>query len=359
MLRNSSHQVFRLSAFSACMALASFCAAEEVRFDVPSVVIAQRIDASSVNQPLMGGKLVRIRVPVSIYFADQRGRISEATVTVSSPYRSLRVLDFSPRTQVASHIDGSVMVKRSESIKSNAGAKGGFNIQPAGNATIETGVQNATTVESTFQQKPEEHVVASSGTVDRGHGVFFRFRSGPGSIIEGVREIAILAEVSDAWRADMLTFSMKATVQGARRGQPSETRLWAVTYQEGDQAAAAQARRYIGAEQNLRGLAASHSDQVRQIANPNVFHKIGQALDIVEPRVAPDYLSSVIFSMRNRFYDNPQTNRLPVDLRIAILDYWDEREKLIAYARGGHTASSVANSAASLTRNSPVSLSAL
>ena len=94
-------------------------------------------------------------------------------------------------------------------------------------------------------------------------------------------------------------------------------------------AAAAQARRYIAQERSLRAFAAASQKQVNERSLPTVWHKFGAAMDIVEPRIPGDYLSRVIFGSTDRQFGNG-TERLPVDLRVAVLDYWEQRDSLLA-----------------------------
>ena len=78
-------------------------------------------------------------------------------------------------------------------------------------------------------------------------------------------------------------------------------------------------------------LAASSHAQVIDRSLPTVWHKIGAALDVVEPCIQDDYLSQVIFGAADPQF-NGGTGRLPVDLRVAVLDYWEHRTQLLKLA---------------------------
>ena len=107
--------------------------------------------------------------------------------------------------------------------------------------------------------------------------------------------------------------------------------MWMSIHQEGDVVAAARARRFVTQERSLRALAASRAEEIKDKSLPTVLHKIGAALEIVEPRIPSDYLVQVIYGPRNQYLEGG-AHRLPIDLRIAILDYWDARESLLTLA---------------------------
>lgn len=305
-----------------------------VAFDAPAIVIAEPINPGVVEQPTMGGDIVRLRIPVSTFqHPEFRGQVQEYVFEVDSSYQTCRVLDFWPKNEVYSDIDGNVAVDSSQQRENNFN----FNLSAAyepiiGRATVQSDAKSKSNVQERFQRKPPMQILSSSGTVRRGYGVMFKFRPGPLPVLEGVRDLAVLAEVPRGWRADMLQVTLRATGVSPRSSRPQqlgEARLWVAVHREGDAAAAAAATRYVTQERALRSLAASSQSQVNTKALPTFWHKIGASLDVVEPRIPADYLTQVIFSTTNRFRDNEMTNRLPVNLRVAVLDYWDSRNSLL------------------------------
>ncbi len=311
-----------------------------VSFDAPAIVIAEPINPAVVELPTMGGDLVRLRIPVStLQVAEFRGQVQEYVVEILSPYQTVRVLDFWPKHEVYSEIDGTVNVESSQQRDSNLNFSLSGAYEPFGRGAVQGDYHNKSSVQEHYHRKPPMQVLTSSGTVHRGYGAFFKFRPGPLPVLEGVRDLAILAEVPRGWRADMLQITMRAVGNQANSSRPQslgEARLWMTTHSEGDQAAAAAATRYVTQERALRSLAAYNQARVQDKSLPTFWHKLGASLDVIEPKIPSDYLSQVIFGMNNEFYDNPATNRLPVDLRVAVLDYWDVRNALVHLA-GGQT----------------------
>ena len=308
-----------------------------VAFDAPAVTVAQEVDSALVDAPTTGGQLMRLRIPVSTYVNPEfRGVVTEYAVELESTYQTLRVIDFWPKSEVYTSVEGNVAVETTRQQDSKLGFNVSAAYEPIGRATGQGDFAHKDSTKESFQRKPPMQVLSSSGTIRRGYGVFFKFRPGPLPVLEGVREIAILVEVPPGWRADMLQVSMQAmgTEQAgsSRIHSLGHTRMWMTTHREGDWAAAAQAKRYVTQERSLRSLAAASQSQVQEKSLPTMWHKMGAALDMVQPRIPEDYLTQVIFGARNRYRDNPATNRLPVDLRVAVLDYWDQREQLVQLA---------------------------
>lgn len=339
-----------------CAACTAGIAGELVSFDVPEIAIAQRINPDVVPHPTTGGKLMRIRLPISTFVsgpsASSPVEVEQFVVRLTSPQLTMRVVDFWPKTETYSQVEGAVTVKTSTEGAQQLGAKGTASYPPVGQASLDASVKRATKREETYQQKPPMEILSSSGTLHRGYGAFFKFLAGPQAVLEGAREVVVLVEVGPQWRADMVHVSLEAIGRTSNRkglDNVGSAQMWAAVYQEGDTAAATQASRFVTQERSLRALAAARCDDVSKKSLPSVWHKLGAALDVVEPKIPDNYLSQVIFSSRNVYHNHPSTNRLPVELRVAILDYWDERERLASLANGQRGASEeVSNERAAL-----------
>jgi hypothetical protein len=319
-----------------------------VGFDVPSLVIVQEMSSESTLVPTTGGKLVRIRMPVSMFVSSEfRGVVHEWLVELESPQQTIRVVDFWPRQEVYSDIEGTVQVERSykRDAEFSFTASGGF--EPFARGTAGGKLDNNTSTQERFLRKPPVQVLTSSGTIRRGYGVFFKFLPGPTPNPEGIREIAVLAEVPLGWRADMLRVSLSATGSLTRGGRDTvalgDMQLWTTLHLEGDRRAAERATMYLMCERNLRQLAAANHERVMQKALPTLWHKVGVALDVVEPRIQIDYLQQVLFGPSAKALDS-HYQRLPVDLRVAILDFWDARDALLELGQATPVRSSMAAS---------------
>jgi hypothetical protein len=310
--------------------------AEHVQFDAPAIVIAEAVNPAVVSAPLNDGHLMRLRIPLSTLVSqDVAGGIEEYTVAIRSPQQSMRVIDFWPKDEYYTDIDGNVEVASSEQLDRKFGFDFQAAYEPVGRGSAGGDYQTTTNRQENYQRRPPMQILTSSGTIDRGFGCFFKFRPGPFPVLEGTREVAILFEVSSAWRADMLQVSMRAVGKPKSSSKQSTTlgsqRLWMATHREGDSEAARQTRQAMQQERQLRALAASSQEQVMEKSLPTFLHKVGAQLDLIQPRIPDDYLSQIIFGSSQQIYQT-HNRRLPVDLRVAMLDYLDQRDKLLNLA---------------------------
>jgi len=313
-----------------------------VGFDAPAMAVAVPVNPELVSAPLTGGKLVRVKIPVSTYLSPAfQGAVNEYVVELNCPQQTMRVVDFWPKQELYSEVQGTVSVDNKYHKDSHFAfnVSGGYEPFVRGNANGE--FNEKIDSHQQFQRKPPMQLLTSAGTVLRGYGVFFKFRPGPVPQLEGEREVAILFEVPMNWRADLMQVTMHAAGQnGSSRSQVlGQSRLWMTVHQEGDQAAAAQAQRYVTQERALRALAAASQKQIEEKSLPTIWHKVGAALDVVEPKIPSDYLTQILFSAspnqvsKQPYFDNA-TNRLPVNVRVAILDYWEQRDAVLKLASG-------------------------
>ena len=313
-----------------------------VAFDAPAIAVAVPVNPAVVNTPLTGGKLIRVKIPVSTFLSPEfTGQVSEYVVEIQSPQQSMRVVDFWPKQELYSDVQGTVSVDNKYHKDSHFAfnVSGGYEPFVRGNANGE--FNEKIDSHQQFERKPPMQLLTSAGSVRRGFGVFYKFRPGPVPQLEGEREVAILFEVPQNWRADLLQVSMHAVGQdrSARAETLGQSRLWMTVHQEGDQAAATQAQRYVAQERALRALAAASQKQIEEKSLPTFWHKMGAALEVVEPKIPADYLSQVLFGASStkgtsQPYFDDATNRLPVNVRVAILDYWEQRDAMMKMATG-------------------------
>lgn len=316
--------------------------AEHVQFDAPAIVIAEAVNPAVVAAPLNGGHLMRLRIPLSTLISqDSAGGIEEYIVEIRSPQQSMRVIDFWPKDEYYTDIDGNVEVANSEQFDRKLGIEFQAAYEPLGRGSAGGDYHTKTNRQENYQRRPPMQILTSSGTVDRGFGCFFKFHPGPFPVLEGTREVAILFEVSAGWRADMLQVSMRAAGKPKSSSKQSTTlgsqRLWLATHREGDREAARQTRQAMQHERQLRALAASSQEQVLETSLPTFLHKMGAQLDLIQPRIPDDFLSQIIFGSSQQIYQQ-HNRRLPVDLRVAMLDYLDERDKLLSLAQSRSSA---------------------
>lgn len=311
---------------------------QAVTFDAPAIVVAEPLDPAIHSSPSTGGTFLRLKLTVSTMISpDYRGNVDEVVVSIDSPSRALRVLDFWPKTEMYSQVQGTITVANETQKNQNYtfNVSGGY--EPFARGSANGDYRSQQQVHENYQRQPPMQLLTSSGTVNRGYGVFFKFRPGPTPVLEGDREIALLVEAPAGWRADLLHVHMQAVGQASNGFGGSEMQtlgaaeLWTASHLLGDNQAAQMARSYMDTEQAVRRMATINSQSIQQRALPTVFHKVGAALDVVQPKIPANFLQEILFNLNVQYF-NSATERLPVDMRVAALDYWDERSKLMSMA---------------------------
>ncbi|RMF39030.1 MAG: hypothetical protein D6753_14745 [Planctomycetota bacterium] len=333
----------------ACLCLVLICrlavhagssvAEDAVTFDLPAIVPAQEVVLSEVSLPMHRGKLVRLSLPVSTALAAGfTGRVTEYVVEIEAPNRTMQVVDFWPRNELVTTVAGNVTVEKSVQNEQSVGVsllstqspqvKNGVNGEVAGKESVLT----------RYEQKPPVHQLTSSGTIQRASGVFFKFRAGPVGLADGMRDVAMLVVVPQQWRADLLEVRMRAVGTRHRASHELQTigeaRAWVSVYREGDWEAAAAAEHFAQSERHLRSVATAQQKKIEQQALPTVFHRIGAALDVVRPRIPSDFIAQVLFGPPSQYLEG-SLHRLPVEVRVAVLDFWDARSTMIELATSG------------------------
>ncbi|MFK7736988.1 MAG: hypothetical protein AB8B50_13215 [Pirellulaceae bacterium] len=312
----------------------------DITFDVPTLACAQMVDPASIGSHAQDGSLVRIQIPVSAYIEPRfQGTVSEYVVQIESPLRTLQVRDYWPRRESVTNVAGNVRVEQSNQSESKFGAKASGGFAVVANGTLEASHRSNSTTKETYERLPESQSVALAGHANRGAGVFFKFRAGHNVGLEGARETALLAQVPKVWRADKLLVTVKAF--GTRHARNTfsgftelaSTQCWVAVFREGDTVAKARAQDFVRLEQQVRDVAVAKRKDVERASHPTIFHQIGAAMSVVEPRIPEDYVQQVLFGPRGQYLEG-HSHRLPLDLRIAILDFWEGSDGLSALATG-------------------------
>lgn len=312
-----------------------------VTFDVPAIVVAEALDPAVATAPTTGGALLRVRMTVSTMISPSfQGQVDEFVVEVASPSQALRVIDFWPKNELYSQVDGSISVENHVQKNQNLAFSVSGGYEPFARGAADGDYHSQHKLDESYQRRPPMQLLTSSGTIGRGYGVFFKFRPGAVPILEGDREIAMLVEAPSGWRGDLLHISMRAAgvdSSGFSNREPRDlgsTQLWIAAHRGGDASAAQAARRFVATEQAVRRLAATNHANIQHRSLPTVFHKVGAALDVIDPKIPNDFLTQILFNLDHQYF-NATTSRLPVDLRVAALDYWDQRAHLLKLSSTG------------------------
>lgn len=202
--------------FAACAMLMSAAAwfaapvvAEETRvvFDVPDKIECRDVTPNKCAAAHPDLKVIEAKFRISAAFvAGNEDSAVDFTYMVSSPKMRLKILDYLPNTTLESRFaDDRIEVAdfSEEGDQSKQEARVAYAIFSLSTAASQF---NRKTEENHYQRIAPKSLVLSSGTINRGHGVFYKLRPSNSASLEGAKEFSFLAIVPREWRADWCTF---------------------------------------------------------------------------------------------------------------------------------------------------------
>jgi hypothetical protein len=145
----------------------------------------------------------KFRISASFVEGDESSTV-EMVYMISSPEMRLKVLDFLPNTTLESTAEDHIeVIDSTESTDALTGdAKVAYSILTLGGSANST---NKKTESNKYRKIPPKHLVLASGTVNRGHGVFYKLRPSQEASLEGAKEFMMLCIVPKTWRGDWCT----------------------------------------------------------------------------------------------------------------------------------------------------------
>ncbi|HEX2475703.1 MAG TPA: hypothetical protein VHK01_13210 [Lacipirellulaceae bacterium] len=168
-------------------------------------------------------RFVQLVLPVSVRFRGlSMNDVEELDIEINGAAAGLRVIDFSPMTQLASdiaqEIETTTTTKRARSLDGTLG--GGLPVPYAGlvahvSPSINAGLSGSETATEKLNRLPPKHAIVVSGTSSEGRGVFFKLKRSSQTSLEGVHELAVTFVVPADWRGGKVRVGCSA--RGQRR----------------------------------------------------------------------------------------------------------------------------------------------
>jgi hypothetical protein len=257
------------------------------------------------------------------------------------------IVDYSPRTQTASEVDGPVVVKLSDESSQSSGLSLDANYLTTARAHL--GADNASKkCESTeFRRHPQMRAVIASGTFDRSRGVIFKMTASPQTVLEGEKTIELSFEVATDWRGGILDVEI-TTMQKANGQYPWENasdieknyHFAVAVYRSDDPTARSDAEAVATAEARLRrgvGTSRVSSSKTRGLINTlaSTFDRSSsvQSQGQTSGRSNNHWVGKMIAGKADPHLD-PSIVRLPMQQRMLALEYIDARDRLATGPRG-------------------------
>ncbi len=298
-----------------------------VQFDVQPLVPAIELAADSLLRQMPESRLVQIKLDISTIVPPEfEGTLDETTIKLITRKAFVQVADYWPRTEMYSSITTPLSVAEDYDRVRQAAIQGAAAYPGLGSASGHAYFHDNLRRDVHYEQQAPMQLLSAAGTFDRRGGVYFKLRSTPHVALEGSRSFLLTLEVPTTWRGDVLEF--QAVAYGRKnaesnhgRKQIGDDRFMIAVYNEGDGEAAEYAMKFVQQQSKLRNVARQFATTIEKRAYPTPVHKLGQVLDIYEPLVPDHYLDEWMFGSATK----QPNSRLPVDLRVAMLDFIDGR----------------------------------
>jgi len=320
-------------------------AAPCVQFDVPGTIACRDVTPADFQRVDPEAKLVEARLPVSSLIADsQEAQVRQYIYHVLSPRRTAQIVDYLPKTTLASSVIGTMEVTRKEESTASLGLTAALNYQSLARGETSLGSSEAQGTSIKYQTLPPLSVSTASGTMQRGAGAYFKLRPTDQTSLDGSREFCLVLRVPAAWRGDYVyvsctaTAGKPATANGGASTPCGGARFLVALHLEGDQRAQLAAEQLVRAERRLRQSAASHRRALLERSYPSLVHRLAAGLEIVEPKIPPQWLEQVLASPTDQDALSFEP-RLPDEVRAAVAEYRRARRTLLQldghHAAGG------------------------
>ncbi len=303
-----------------------------IHFDLPPVTVARPVEAE-----LDDDSLVTIELKLSSMIATPDvPRIDQWLVQCQPRDTLLSIADYAPRTEVASDITGPIQIKKSnESTKSiGIAVDGAYGYLAHANSGIDRGSKDIDSYQ--LDRIAPVQAVTASGTINRGLGVFFKLRWTAQQVLEGEKTFRLTLRVPANWRAGLIDVSVIAqSGQKTFPGWESETKTLGsadfvvAAYRQGDLQAAAQARQLFDAEYTLRSTAREYCSEPSPHSLTSLLHSLASKLDHQPNSSDLAWIDRLLLCRADPHFDK-EIRKLPMPVRVAVLDYVDIRDSFLA-----------------------------
>lgn len=243
--------------------------AEDVRveFDVPDRIECKDVTPAKCAAIHPTVKVIEAKFRISASLAQgAESSLVDFTYMISSPGLRMKVLDYLPNTTLESrYADDRIEVSdfTSERDSTTAEARVAYTIFSL-NAVKNRVTQS--TEHNNYEKIAPKALVLASGTMNRGHGVFYKLRPSNTMSLEGSKEFSFLAIVPRDWRGDWCTFvcsgrAEKKSLLGKTIETAGVAKVDVGLYLCGDDEAGNLASRLCAIQQADNGALSRHSAQ--------------------------------------------------------------------------------------------------
>jgi hypothetical protein len=314
-----------------CLSLVGYTTlADEIQFDLPPT--AEAIPVLTESDGLTDLVSIQLRLSSMIESAEVP-RIDQWLVRCEPRDSELSVFDYAPRTETASDLATPIQIKKIEERTNSIGVAldGSYGPIAHGNVGVDQSNKNIDSIQ--FERIAPVQAVSAAGTINRGHGVYFKLRWTAQQVLEGEKTFSITLRVPRLWRGGLMDVSVTAQAKRKSLGWDNEPKTLGAAnfvvgiYRQGDGAAANLVQSLADAEQQLRQIARQHAGRNEPKSLPSMLRQVAVKLDLESTSPNTDWMWRLLADHADPHIDK-EISKLPMPIRIAVLDYVDVRDEL-------------------------------
>jgi hypothetical protein len=317
-------QVFFFSLF---LPPALLCAdhPQAVKFDLPPTVVADPAGPSDlVSIQLRLSSMIETPEPLAV---------SQWVVRCVPRDQAIMIADYAPRTETGSEFATPIQVKQTAEESKSAGISvdAAYGHLARANLGSDHAKKNSDSVQ--FDRVAPLQVVTAAGTIQRGHGVYFKLRWTATQVLEGEKTFQITMRVPPGWRGGLVDVSVIAQSESkslAPWDRDPKTigsaEFVVAAYRSGDHEAEQLARSVSTAELTLRELADRAALRSRGKSLPGLLQQFATKLDLEPSRDQDQWVQRLVTGRADPYFDH-RIKKLPMPIRVAVLDYIDRRDE--------------------------------
>jgi len=189
-------------------------------FDTGQAVVCRVLADADAPAAEPGEKIVEATFRVSMLRRDagDAADLEQVLIEIVSPERRLRVLGFSPQTELIAEHEGPIMLEetttRTRSFEAGVHGSAGL---PSGVVDLQVrpdlggGLSRAETVKESSRRPAPKIAAVTAGTTNNLYGAFFKLVPTSQSTLEGERVLRCRFAVPEDWRADWAVVRCRAS----------------------------------------------------------------------------------------------------------------------------------------------------
>ncbi len=251
------HTLFLVICWSSAFSIGTPSFADEppLLFDAPPVLGAVPTESDGTPAALPGAVRYEIVIPVStLVMTRQDLPPYQVWCFCRSPQFPWQVVDYQPRTELTTPYVEPLQIDRQRETSHRVGINLTGRVESWGTAFANSELAGKEKETRRVTEAPPMMLLQASGTIDRGTGVYFKFRPSPQTTQEGSRDLRITVETPATWRGSILRLTCRAEPIDSRdpAARFGEAVFAIAVHRAGDKEAASSAVAFANAERKLR-----------------------------------------------------------------------------------------------------------